>query len=302
MASFLPRVEASQAFAMTSPAERAYARWLAQERYSGQGALVELGCWLGSMSRELVRGLADNARCPPARARLRVFDLFRWTVIMEDFARGTPVAGRYQPGDDYQDLYRERMAGLMARIDLSQADLASHHWNGGPIEILLVDVMKTAQLTRQISNSFFPSLLPGRGLIAHQDYLHFGHPWIHIGTFLLAASLEPYQVVPASCMAVFRVTRAIAPLAGFPATVDAFTEEQIRAAYAWNRRHLPESLHDTLASAEVHLRLQRGEHERARQLYWDYSRGPYAGSASFREMYRFNKRFGFIDFDDERMA
>lgn len=296
----LPGASPPGILAMTSPNERAYVRWLAERYYTGRGRLVELGCWLGSLTRSLAMGLRDNPAPNGAAFRIHVFDRFLWTVIMEDWVRNTPVQGRFKPGDDYTALYRERMAEFADRIEITRADLTTAAWTGGPIEIVLVDVMKTVPLTRNISNSFFPALIPGRGVIVHQDYFTFGHPWIHIATFMMSGALSLYHVVPDSCTAVFRVERPIAPLDGFPLDPKGFTDAQISEAYAWNRRVLPADVHATLASAEVHLRMQRREWEVAERLYWTHARGPFAQAPAFADMYRFNRRFGGLPFSDPR--
>jgi hypothetical protein len=287
--------------AMTSPSERAYVQWLAARYYTGRGRLVEMGCWLGSLTRSLALGLRDNPAPDSASFRIQVFDRFLWTVIMEDWVRNTPVQGRFKPGDDYTALYLERMADFAGRIEITKADLTTAAWSGGAIEIVLVDVMKTVPLTRNISNTFFPALIPGRGLIVHQDYFTFGHPWIHIATFMMAGALSVYHVVPDSCTAAFRVERPIAPLADFPGDPNGFTDAQISEAYAWNRRMLPAGVQATLASAEVHLRMQRREWDVAERLYWTYTRGSFEGAPAFADMYRFNRRFGGIPFRDPRM-
>jgi hypothetical protein len=186
-------------------------------------------------------------------------------------------------------------------MQVTQADLTTHSWPGAAIEVLVVDVMKTVPLTRNITNAYFPALIPGRALVAHQDYLHFGHPWIHLATYLLADALSLYHVIPWSSMVVFRVERPIAALPDFPRTPAEFSEELIGEAYAWNRKLMPESVHDRIASAEVHLRLQRHQFDIAERLYWDYTRGPFRDSPAFTNMYRINRRYGYITFTDDRV-
>ena len=50
--------------------------------------------------------------------------------------------------------------------------------------------MKAMCTARGICRSFYPSLLPERRYLAHQDFLHFFHGWIHVTTYLLRDSFE----------------------------------------------------------------------------------------------------------------
>lgn len=81
-----------------------------------------------------------------------------------------------------------------------------------PMAFIGIKAMCTA---RGICRSFYPSLLPERGYLAHQDFLHFFHGWIHITTYLLRDSFEWAYEVPHSDMVVFRCARPVAER-GFP--------------------------------------------------------------------------------------
>ncbi len=66
----LPKVSS-----LISEREQRYLYWLTSKAYSGQGAVVELGSFLGSSAMHLGAGLRDAGFATP----LRCFDHFEWS-------------------------------------------------------------------------------------------------------------------------------------------------------------------------------------------------------------------------------
>jgi hypothetical protein len=66
---------------MTTGTERAYFQWYAQYIYSGCGAIVDLGCWLGSTTIPLARGLKKNMIKSSSKDRIYAYDEFIWTLV-----------------------------------------------------------------------------------------------------------------------------------------------------------------------------------------------------------------------------
>ena len=56
-----------QLFGMTSITERAYLQWFARHIFGDRGAIVELGCWLGSTTIPLALGLAGSSKATSSR-------------------------------------------------------------------------------------------------------------------------------------------------------------------------------------------------------------------------------------------
>lgn len=299
---FLPRIDASPQLALTTARERAYCRWAAEEYYSGQGQLIEMGCWLGSLTRALAGGLVANQAIDAASRRVHVFDRFTWISEWESLVKDTKLAGRFQPGEDCQEAFLERISDYRELVSVTKADLGTYRYTGPPIEILVLDVMKTAALTKNIAQQFFPHLIPGKALVINQDYCHYGHPWIHIAAYHLRDSLHPVGVVPRGSMAVFRSVKDVVVPEHLADEPTDYTMEEIDEAYAWNRAVLPEKVHDSLAAAEVQLLLRKGAAAEAEKRYRDYVLGPYRDSFFLNEMYWYNKKWGYILFDDPRVG
>ncbi len=226
----------NQLAGMTSLAERLQFRDYAAWTYTGQGALVDLGCWLGSTTIPLADGLAENRHPGTRRRRVLAFDQFVWEEWMEPFVQGTPVAGRFAPGDSFREEFERRCVPWRDRIEVCPRDLTCFEWTGGPIEFLLIDAMKSWPLANAIARTFFPHLIPGVSLVVHQDFAHYYTSWIHLQTYRLRDYFQPVTDVEGSCSLVFRLTRPIpARLLLRELTFADFSDPEIDHAFAHSR-------------------------------------------------------------------
>jgi hypothetical protein len=162
---------------MVSPDEMAFFRESAARSVGKEGAIVDLGCWLGSTSIALAQGiLSGGPQADNRTEKVLGFDRFVW----EEWMPAHISYGRYHPGESFLPEARRLTHDWGGDgIELIAADLALYEWKDGPIKILLVDAMKSETIARQITTSFFPSLLTG-GLLIHQDFKHFYTSWIHV--------------------------------------------------------------------------------------------------------------------------
>lgn len=162
-------------------------------RYVGrEGAIVDLGCWLGSTSIALAQGiLSHGSKTDNGNEKVFGLDMFLW----EEWMPAHIPYCVYEPGDSFlpeaRRVVREHGGG---RVELIQADLGLYQWSGGPIKILLVDAMKNEDLAIQIPRTFFPSLTPG-SLLIHQDFKHYYTSWIHVLQYRLRQYFRFYRSV-----------------------------------------------------------------------------------------------------------
>lgn len=198
-------------------------------RYAGkEGAMVDLGCWLGSTSIALARGLLSHgSKTDDQDEKVFGFDRFIWEGWMP--AR-IPYC-QYEPGESFlpeaRRVVREYGSG---RVELIQADLNHYQWEGGPIKILLVDAMKGPGLTTHIARNFFASLAPG-GLLIHQDFKHYFTSWIHLLHYRLREYFRFYRSVPVGTVA-FTVVAPIPRETLHQATdFAAVTDDEIDSAF-----------------------------------------------------------------------
>ncbi len=255
---------------MSSLNEQTYFEWYAAHLYKGRGRIVEQGAWLGALTKALLAGLSNNTHIGGEQRKLYVYDLFEWEAYMDDYVRGTQWEGRTREGEDYSHLFLESMGDAGRFIDLRKEDLQFARWDG-PIELLLVDAMKSMPLAKNILAQFFPKVIEGDGLVAHQDYLHPAVGWLQISAYLLRDYLEPVFQVPDSDTVVFRCTKELTTEAvEFPDTVNDFDDKLIDETYAWNWTFISDDMKDRLGASKVWLYVYRKEFDRARSLYADY--------------------------------
>jgi hypothetical protein len=170
---------------MLSKEERRLLYTLAREYASGEGAIVDAGCFLGGSTVALLGGVRDRGvrwQGPPVAS----YDLFRVDPATISKYFGDSVRG----GDSFRDRFDANVAGFGVPHVVHEGDIAAIGWEGGPIEVLFLDVLKTWELNDAVVRDFFPSLVPGRSVVVHQDYGWGWQPWIPITVELMGDSLR----------------------------------------------------------------------------------------------------------------
>lgn len=192
---------------MTSTKEQNYFRRYAQDIYSGVGEIVDLGCWLGSTTIPLAQGLRKNLNTSTKVKRIHAYDLFVWEEWMNPFMEG--CRKKYSPGDNFLDEYRARTRKYSDLIEIYPGDVQQIGWIGKPIEFLLVDVMKSWKTAQYVVEQFYPSLVPERSLLLHQDFKHYYTSWIHLVQYRLRDYFTFESDIPNSGSVVFRVKKRV---------------------------------------------------------------------------------------------
>src|SRR5262249_13582069 len=150
--------------------------------YSARGRIVDLGCWLGSTTIALARGLRRREDFSQDIAQHRevvhAYDRFVWEPWMDPFLEGCQTT--YQAGDSFLREFKSRIRGLDDLVAVYPGDLTAMTWNGGPVEFLLIDVMKSWPLTNHVIKMFYGHLIPGSSYVVHQDFKHYYTSWIHL--------------------------------------------------------------------------------------------------------------------------
>jgi hypothetical protein len=235
---------------MTSAAERLclyrHARTLDQD-----GQVVDLGCWLGSLTASLAAGISENS-CLQGRAiHIHAYDTFVWWDWMTPIGAGFGISG-YKDGDSFLPLFEQSIAPWRSLIKINAGDISKQSWTGQPISFLSIDAMKDIQTTRAIMKMFFPHLIAGKSLVFQQDFSHFYTPWVHLIQWRLRDNFSLVEDVPGSGGILFRYGEAIRPdeydaLLNFTGV----TDEEWQAAFEHSRKlTLPEK-RERLAAAET---------------------------------------------------
>jgi hypothetical protein len=260
-------------FGMTRGEEQHWLRTYAAQSYSGAGAIVDLGCFLGATTISLAEGLALNEQA--ASKQIHAFDLFLWGEGYETWAKGREVEGLFAVGSSFLPEFLRRTREWRDYIVVHEGDLSRARWEGGPIEFLFIDAMKSPRLASAIASNFFPHLIPGKSYIAHQDFPDCFTPWIHFLTFWLRDYCSFAADLPQSSL--FRLEREIEPEAlASDLSPAAVSPAQIEATFEYSVRLVADDKKANVIAAKAMAYAARGEFGRAHDIM---RRSPY-GPAS----------------------
>ncbi len=251
---------------MTSATERAYFQWYAQHIFQGSGVIVDLGCWLGSTTIPLAMGLSKNSVLRTSCKSIHAYDEFIWRPYMEPNVVGTSLEGKFKMGENFLPEFNKRIAPWKDQIVVHSVDLSKVTWNGEGIEFLLIDAMKSWELTNNIIQQFFPALLPGKSLILHQDFAHWFTPWIHLTNYRFRNYFEFVYEVPKCSSVVFKLCKTLPPeLTKSTFSQASFSQNEIEEAFSYSLGLVSPAKRPNVAAAKVMLYLHLGELSDARR-------------------------------------
>ncbi len=170
---------------MLVPDELRLLHHLTANVYRGEGAIIDAGCFLGGSTIALADGLRRNPR--GLRGPIHSYDRFE----VEEYMRGTFFPAGTETGASFRAQYENNIAPWASLVEVHAGDITQQPWNGGPIEILFIDLAKHWRVCDWITWQFFPHLIPGRSLVVQQDYLyHHWVGWLHVTMELYADCFE----------------------------------------------------------------------------------------------------------------
>jgi hypothetical protein len=268
---------------MTSLLEQNYYQDCVQDVASMNGAIVDLGCWLCSTTIPLAKGLLATTQDTPADCeKIYAFDRFIWESWMDSFMDG--LYGIYKPGDSFLPEARKRVESVASVIELIPQDLTSYSWKGEPIRLLLVDAMKSYDLTRAISVSFFPSLIEG-SLLLHQDFKHYYTSWIHVLQYRLRDCFAFEYDVPGSGTLSFKTIQRVSLERAHEASmgIPEANECEVQEAFEYSLGLVKEEYgRSAIAAAHVMHYVHCGQVQLARQTITAYDHMPHPIQGDFQ--------------------
>jgi hypothetical protein len=175
-------------------------KWLARAAYRGDGAIVDLGCWLGGSTAALVDGLRENSRRAARSRRVQTYDRFRWERLYDRYNLGFT----HEAGESFLADFERLVEPWREDVDLHVGDIAAAQWPGELIEILFVDIMKDFAGAKAVAVNFFPQLIPNQSYLIHQDFKYEFTFWIHLMMYLLRDYVVPVLNLADACTVVFQ--------------------------------------------------------------------------------------------------
>lgn len=224
---------------MTSDAECRYLYWLASSQLTGAGKLVEIGSWLGRSTLHIAAGLDQSGH----REELHCFDGFSWAP--SDPAKSDlPL----KPGDNFQKYFEANISPFSQLVTAHRTKIADITWPGEPVEMLFLDAPKKLPDITRCLEVFGPALIPGKSIIAIQDYLYFPAYALAVCMYLLRDRLELIHVVIGGSTVAFRVTRPIDMKRDRPADwkLRGWSEAQVNAVWDQILAPLPAAARERL--------------------------------------------------------
>ena len=149
---------------MISASDRRYMYWLTSRYYTGIGAVVEVGTWLGRSTIHLAAGLRDAG----FDDALHCYDRYEWT---KSFTHMTNLPLR--KGRSFQPYFEQNVRPIYPNVRVTASTMQSMTWSGDPIEILFLDAPKRLPDISAVLATFGGSLIPGVSIIVLQDYCRF---------------------------------------------------------------------------------------------------------------------------------
>lgn len=252
---------------MTSNQERSYAKYYTENEYTGQGEIVDLGSWLGSLTVPLILGLKNNKNYSQfLDKKIYAYDLFRWHKWMDKEVKGTILENKYQDNDSFLDGFLTQIHPYQDLVEIREGDLTTMSWNlEKSIEFLLVDAMKNWDLANHIIQQFFPALIPHVSLIQHQDFCHYNCSWIHVMMYRLRDYFEPILYVPNGSV-IFRNLKPIPE--EYYHKIHSFADfspTEINQAFAYSSSIVPDEGKANIMASKIMLYIHLGDFDTAKK-------------------------------------
>ncbi len=210
---YLDRIEQINPIpSMLTKDELAYLYRTTRFTYAGEGAIVDLGSFIGGSTYSLARGLDENTIVQRKPGRIHAYDFY----VYLDNPHQRRLLDRCVPGhelkkgDSLLHIFEDNLRPFEDLIQVHAGDILEAAPPEEPIEILFVDAAKTWAVNTHIVSRFFPRLMPERSLVVHQDYYHFHCYWIHVTMQYLERYFRRLES-PFGQTAVFQPTRPIPP-------------------------------------------------------------------------------------------
>jgi len=228
--------------------------------YTGIGAVMEIGPWLGASTFQICRGLEESGH----PWSLTVLDRFKWSSLYASSYPSVPLKRQ----ESTLPLFRENLFHYSANIDAVAGEIRDIEQLlplRENIEMLFVDAPKSWRMLWTVLNHVGPRLLPG-ARIMFQDFLHITSRQI---AWLVASlpMLEATEVV-AQGTAVSFVLNGRMPnfVQEVPADIQQIPSAQLIELWEKLSAVLPEARSCELASGLALDLLERGEWDLATQV------------------------------------
>ena len=236
---------------MLVPDELRLLNHLADSYYTGAGAIVDAGSFLGGSTVALADGLqrylARTGR-PPEKL-IHSYDRFEVEpyTVGRYFPKSTPA------GSSFRADFERHTGAYRDLIEIHAGNIEDHPWTGGPVEILFVDVAKQPSTSDWITWQFFSHLIPGHSIVVQQDYLYHHYVgWLHVTMEFYGDYFEYVCDTTVNSVA-FRCVAAIPPEVLRRHTVDSLSRDKKAALMSRAASRFEGVQRETMLAARQHF-------------------------------------------------
>jgi hypothetical protein len=217
--------------AMTTDAERECYYRLAKAAAS-EGAIVELGAWMGASTAYIAAGVRDSG----APIKAQVYDQF-----VSKAGHIEKVKAFYDkqgidavPVGPSLEAFKDNLGPLMQFVEPHQGKIEQMQWGNEPIALLVTDAPKRVPAISAVLTKLRDALKPG-AIMAWQDFCHFPSYEIPACLYRLRDHLEFVEAVVPGTTLVFRVKSQwnLAEVTTAALSLDRWTPEEIGAAWSY---------------------------------------------------------------------
>lgn len=250
---------------MVSNEIRNYCYKYGRDMYTGEGALVDLGSWLGSTVVPLAAGLSQNEKAKGNT--IHAYDAFVWYENMTYSARSTPIRHKYKVGDDFIAEFELQTAAYSQWIKIHKEDLAQVVWDKSPVEYMMIDAMKDWEVALRIVHEFYPCLIPGKAIIIHEDFCHHYTSWIHLIQYRLRDYFEPLPILKNSSAVAYK---CIKPLNNVNEIIGDdfmdFSADEVEQAFAYSLLQVSKINKPAVLAAKAMAYRHKGDYLQAKKV------------------------------------
>ena len=227
--------------AMTTDAERECYYRLAKAA-APEGAVVELGAWMGASTAYIAAGVRDSG----APIKAQVYDQFISKAGHLEKVKAFYDKRRIDavPVGPSLEAFRSNLGPLLGYVEAHQGKIEQMQWGNEPIALLVTDAPKRIPAISAVLTNLRDALTPG-AIMAWQDFCHFPSYEIPACLYRLRDHLEFVEAVVPGTTFVFRVKSQwnLAQVTKAALSLDRWTSSEIGAAwYYWHKFVPPEKL------------------------------------------------------------
>ena len=251
--------------------ERKFLLDYASRQYTGEGEIVDLGCFLGSSTYAMALGLEQNAQVENKNKRVFAYDRFEWNEWMNRPASRYQLGQTFEENECFAAEFERQMGDKVKYINTVKADLTKTKWeHSSHIEYLFVDSMKNWKLCNSIIEGFYPAMKPGASFLHHQDYVFFQIHWIHLTMFRMRDYFESVDHEYMGPSKVFKYTKQLpAEMMSQTYSIDDFSTEEILDAFDYAKSVVRPGGYPAIVGAKIHALYEKQEIEKAEALMAD---------------------------------